>query len=60
MSENEEKLGFALVDILDNWENIFKNLEGGKKYNKILKNETRYENSYLRFFLSIANLKNYS
>jgi hypothetical protein len=35
MNENERKLGFALIDILDNWEEIFNNLEGGKKYNKI-------------------------
>jgi len=35
MNENERKLGFALVDILDNWESIFKDMEGGKKYNKI-------------------------
>jgi len=35
MNENEKKLGFALIDILDNWEEIFKDMEGGKKYNKI-------------------------
>lgn len=35
MNDNERKLGFALVDILDNWEEIFKNLDGGNKYNKI-------------------------
>ena len=35
MSDNERKLGFALIDILDNWEEIFKDMEGGKKYNKI-------------------------
>lgn len=35
MNDNERKLGFALVDILDNWEEIFQNLEGGNKYNKI-------------------------
>jgi hypothetical protein len=34
MTENERKVGEALVYILDNWEIIFENLEGGAKYNK--------------------------
>jgi hypothetical protein len=34
MTENEKKLGTALIDILDNWETIFENLDGGSKYNK--------------------------
>jgi hypothetical protein len=34
MTDNEKKLGTALVDILDNWETIFENLDGGSKYNK--------------------------
>lgn len=35
MTDNERKLGYALIDILDNWETIFESLEGGNKYNKI-------------------------
>lgn len=31
---NEEKVGAALIDILDNWELIYDNLEGGAKFNK--------------------------
>jgi hypothetical protein len=34
MTDNERKVGEALVYILDNWEIIFENLEGGTKYNK--------------------------
>lgn len=34
MKLNERKLGFALIEILGNWEDIFTNLEGGSKYNK--------------------------
>ena len=34
MTENERKVGEALSFILDNWENIFENLDGGAKYNK--------------------------
>lgn len=34
MNDNERKLGFALIEILGNWEDIFTNLEGGSKYNK--------------------------
>ena len=34
MTENEKKVGKALVYILDNWETIFENLDGGTKYNK--------------------------
>jgi hypothetical protein len=34
MTENERKVGEALVYILDNWEDIFENLDGGAKYNK--------------------------
>ncbi len=34
LTENEKKVGNALVDILDNWETIFENMEGGSKYNK--------------------------
>jgi hypothetical protein len=34
LTDNERKVGQALVDILDNWETIFENMEGGSKYNK--------------------------
>jgi len=34
MTENEKRVGESLVYILDNWEIIFENLEGGTKYNK--------------------------
>lgn len=35
MNNNERKLGYALIDILDNWENIFDDFGSGNKYNKI-------------------------
>jgi len=34
ITENERRVGEALIDILDNWEFIFENMEGGSKYNK--------------------------
>ena len=34
LSENERKVGEALIVILENWETIFKTMEGGAKYNK--------------------------
>jgi len=34
VTENERRVGEALIDILDNWEFIFENMEGGSKYNK--------------------------
>tara|TARA_R110000796_G_scaffold11198_7_gene37409 strand:- start:6577 stop:7320 length:744 start_codon:yes stop_codon:yes gene_type:complete len=34
MSDNEKKVGHALIEILDNWETIFEDLAGGSKYNK--------------------------
>lgn len=34
LTDNEKKVGQALVDILDNWETIFENMDGGSKYNK--------------------------
>jgi hypothetical protein len=34
MNDNECKLGYALIDILSDWENIFSDMEGGSKYNK--------------------------
>lgn len=34
LSENERKLGYSLIDILENWETLFEGMEGGSKYNK--------------------------
>lgn len=34
LTDNERKVGEALVDILDNWEHIFESMKGGSKYNK--------------------------
>lgn len=34
ITENERKVGESLVEILDNWETIFENMEGSAKYNK--------------------------
>lgn len=34
MNENERKLGYALVEILSDWEVIFSEMDGGSKYNK--------------------------
>ena len=36
INENETKVGDALVTILDNWENVFEQIESGNKYNKNL------------------------
>jgi hypothetical protein len=36
LSENEIKVGDALVTVLDNWETIFEQVESGNKYNKNL------------------------
>ena len=34
LTENERKVGNALIDILESWEIIFKSMDGGSKYNK--------------------------
>lgn len=34
ITENERKVGEALIALLDNWEAIFEAMEGGSKYNK--------------------------
>ena len=34
LTDNERKLGDALIYILDNWGDVFANMEGGAKYNK--------------------------
>jgi hypothetical protein len=34
LSENERKVGYALIAILENWETAFQTMDGGSKYNK--------------------------
>ena len=36
ITENETKVGDALVTILDRWEDVFESIQGGNKYNKNL------------------------
>jgi hypothetical protein len=36
ISENETKVGDALITILDRWEDVFESIQGGNKYNKNL------------------------
>ena len=46
ITENEKKVGYALVDLLENWEPTFKLLNGGTKYNKnsVLETMRNYTN----------------
>jgi hypothetical protein len=46
LSENEKKVGYALIDILENWEAIFESMDGGSKYNKnsVLETMREYTN----------------
>lgn len=34
LNDNERKVGLALIEILEDWERIFKDMNGGSKYNK--------------------------
>ena len=34
ITENETKVGDALITILDRWEDVFESIQGGNKYNK--------------------------
>jgi len=36
LTENEKRVGDALITVLDNWETIFEQVESGNKYNKNL------------------------
>jgi len=36
ITENERRVGDALIAVLDNWETIFEQVESGNKYNKNL------------------------
>ena len=49
-TENERKVGEALIEILDNWEVIFENMVGGAKYHKnnLLKTIRDYTNLHTK------------
>lgn len=46
LTENEKKVGYALIEILENWETAFQTMEGGLKYNKnsVLETMRNYTN----------------
>ena len=46
LNENERKVGFALIYILENWEAAFESFDGGSKYNKnsVLETMRNYTN----------------
>jgi len=46
LNENERKVGWALVEILENWETAFESMSGGSKYNKnsVLETMRNYTN----------------
>jgi hypothetical protein len=46
LNENEKKVGYALIDILENWETAFQSMDGGSKYNKnsVLETMRNYTN----------------
>jgi hypothetical protein len=46
LNENERKVGYALVEILENWETAFESMNGGSKYNKnsVLETMRNYTN----------------
>jgi len=45
-NENEKKVGYALIEILENWETAFQTMDGGSKYNKnsVLETMRNYTN----------------
>ena len=47
LTENERKVGEALLDILNNWEMLFATLQGGSKFNKNVILATIRENTNL-------------
>lgn len=47
MTDNERKVGEALIDILSNWEDIFATMQGGSKFNKNIILGTIRENTGL-------------
>lgn len=46
LNDNERKVGYALIEILENWETAFESMEGGSKYNKnsVLETMRNYTN----------------
>ena len=46
LNENEKKVGYALIDILEHWETAFEAMDGGSKYNKnsVLETMRNYTN----------------
>jgi hypothetical protein len=46
LNENERKVGYALIEILENWETAFESMSGGSKYNKnsVLETMRNYTN----------------
>jgi len=46
LNDNEKKVGYALIEILENWEVIFDTMNGGSKYNKnsVLETMRNYTN----------------
>lgn len=46
LNDNERKVGYALIEILENWETAFETMDGGSKYNKnsVLETMRNYTN----------------
>jgi hypothetical protein len=46
LNENEKKVGYSLIYILENWETAFESFDGGSKYNKnsVLETMRNYTN----------------
>jgi hypothetical protein len=46
LNDNERKVGYALIEILENWETAFESMTGGSKYNKnsVLETMRNYTN----------------
>jgi len=46
LNENERKVGYVLIEILENWETAFESMNGGSKYNKnsVLETMRNYTN----------------
>jgi hypothetical protein len=46
LTDNEKKVGYALIEILENWESAFLGMDGGSKYNKnsVLETMRNYTN----------------
>jgi hypothetical protein len=46
LNDNERKVGYVLIEILENWETAFETMDGGSKYNKnsVLETMRNYTN----------------